>query len=177
MRQKEKEWRRRINTAALKEWCKGDYGLLGEHIATLSIVLGEVFQLVEDGGRVHQVLEIFEAWITWVEAIYQGREQQGRRHADFVEGLGEGWKSEVGVLVRKLQGLVRQLDGLGRVEDRAEGGSSLVEVVSGLKTLTSGAVEELRLVEGLEGEVVKREGRWVDERIGSLGGEIDALLA
>lgn len=173
VRAKEKDLRKRNNTAALKEWCKGDIALLGENIANLSSVVSEVMSLVEDGGRVHQALEMFEAWITWVEAIYQGREQQGRRHTDFIEGLGDGWKSEVSALVRKLQGLSRQLDGLGRMAE----GSSLHDIVSGLRALTRGAVEELRAVEGLEAEVVKREARWVDEQVGGMSAEIEALLA
>jgi len=134
--------------------------------------------LDENGGRVSQALEIFEAWITWVEAIYQGREHQGRRHAEFIDGLGEGWKSEVASLVRKLQGLSRQIDGLGRFDGCAEAGeSSLSEVVRNLKALTRGAVEELTLVESLEAEVVRKEGRWVDEQVGGMMADINALLA
>ena len=150
--------------------------MLGELVNTLSSVLGEVMRLLdEEGGRVNQALEIFEAWITWVEAVYAGREQQGRRHAEFIDGLGDGWKAEVASLIRKLQGLVRQLDGLGRVEECGKE-SSLVEMVDGLKALTRNAVEELRLVDRLEAEVVKREARWVDEQVADMVGDVDALL-
>jgi hypothetical protein len=148
--------------------------LLGENVALLSTVLGEVLSLVEDGGRVHQSLEMFEAWIAWVEAIYGGREARGTSNIEFVEGLGEGWRGEVNVLVRKLQGLARQVDALG---DAGEEGSSLAEILGALGTLTRGAVEELRAVEGLEREVVGRERRWVDEQVANIGGEIGALLA
>jgi hypothetical protein len=172
VRQKEKDWRRRINTNALKDWCKGDLGLLAENVTTLSNVVNEVMQLVEDGGRVQQAIEIFEAWITWVEAIYQSRDRQ-RSHSEFIEGLGDGWKSEVAALMRKLSNLGRQLDALGKVEQ----GSSLHETLSGFRALTGGAVEELRVVEALENEVVKRERSWVDEQIGGLEGGIDGLLA
>jgi hypothetical protein len=172
VRAKEKDSRRRANTAALKEWCKGDMALLAENVVTLSTVVNEVMQLVEDGGRVHQAIEIFEAWITWVEAVYSSRDQS-RGTSEFVEGLGDAWKTEVNALVRKLGGLSRQLDRLGGAEE----GSSLYETLSGFRALTRGAVEELRAVEALEGEVVKRERRWIDEQIGGLEGEIDALLA
>lgn len=170
---KERDVRRRLNTAALKTWGKGDMALLGENVAQLSGVLGEVLALVEDGGRVHQALEMFEAWIAWVEAIYRGREARGTRDVEFVEGLGEGWRGEVNVLVRKLQGMARQVAGLGKVE----GGSSLQEILEGVGQLISGSVEELRAVEALEREVVGREGRWVDEQVAGIGAEIGALLA
>jgi hypothetical protein len=109
----------------------------------------------------------------WVEAICHNRESQGSRHGEFIEGLGEGWKSEVGVLTRKLDGLLWQLEGLGPVD----GESSLSETVEGVRSLTKGAVEELSVVEGLEREVVRREGRWVNEQVAGMSFDIEALLA
>jgi hypothetical protein len=178
VQQKEGELRQRANITALQEWCKGDFSLLGEQISNLSNIVGEIMNLLdESGGRVSQVLEMFEAWITWVEAVYASRESRGARHAEFIEGLGDGWKSEVGALVRKLQGLSRQLDGIGKVNLCDGERSSLAELMRGLKALTRGAGDELRLVEGLESEVVRKEGRWVDEQIAGMVGEIDGLLA
>ena len=177
VQQKEKEVRRRKNAAALKEWCHGDFALLGENINTLSNIVNEVMALLdENGGRVYAALEIFEAWITWVEAIYSNRDNHAHRNSEFIDGLGESWKAEVASLIRKLQALSRQIDGLGRMNHCGEG-SSLVAVIRNMNGLTKGAVEELRLVEGLEAEVVRKEGRWVDEQVGGMMSDINALLA
>ncbi|KIW08869.1 uncharacterized protein PV09_00793 [Verruconis gallopava] len=173
VQQKEKEWQRQKNVAALKEWSNGDLGLLAENVATLSNVINEIMHLIEGGGRVQQTLDVFEAWITWVEAIYNNRDQHRQAQSEFITGLGDGWRNEIAALLRKLAGLVRQLDGLGSGQES----SSLNGMLNGLRMLTRGIIEELKALEALESAVVRREGKWVDKQIEGLEREIEALVA
>lgn len=172
VQEEEKEVRKRGNIAALIEWGTGEFdeALLSENIRTLSTVVTEILSLIEDEGRVSGLLEIFEHWIEWVGGIWASRTDQefSEAQVEFVEGLGEAWRSECRALVRKLGSLGRVLDGLEKPKD----GSSIRVLMDSVSLLTAETLNELKMVLRLEGEIVEKEVRRVDEGVGRLEMEL-----
>jgi hypothetical protein len=174
---KELQVRRDGNVSALKEWCGGDSGLLAENIQVFAGVVNEVMQLVESGGRVEEVVGVFGEWLGLVEGIWDLREENRGSNSvgsefDFIDGLGETWEAEAAGLVRRLGSLGRLIEGL----DMPRKESSLWDLMSLIKLLISGAVDELKVVIAVQKEVVEKEKRWVDERILGMEADIESVL-
>jgi hypothetical protein len=169
VQEKEKDCRKRANVDALQQWGVGDSGLLAENVQLLAGVVTEVSQLVEPDGRLQGILDIFEEWIKYVSTIWDTRyASHSPADVEFIEGLGEPWRAEVRALTRQLAGMGRVLEGLEKPKE----GSSLRALVDGSTHLINGSLEELKVVLKLEGEAVKREKLWVDERMGRLEREL-----
>jgi hypothetical protein len=163
---KERDVRKNINIHVLQEWGAGDSGLLAENVRLFSSVVQEVLSLVETDGRVQQVLDVFEAWIEYVDNIWSTRHTSpaSAGETEFIDSLGEAWRSECRALMRRLGALGRVLDGLEKPGE----GSSLSALMQGVGELRKGAVEELGVVLKLEANVVSKEGTWVNQAVGAL---------
>ncbi|RDI86155.1 hypothetical protein Vi05172_g3736 [Venturia inaequalis] len=174
---KELQVRRDANVSALKEWCGGDSASLAENTQILSHVVAETTQLLEPGGRVEEVIGVFSDWLGLVEGIWNLREDNRGSDCigsefDFIDGLGETWEAEAAGLGRRLGGLGRMVEGL----DMPRKESSLWDLMSLVKLLIEGAVEELGVVGKVQREVVEREKGWVDERLEGMGADIESVL-
>ncbi|TID26757.1 hypothetical protein E2P81_ATG01221 [Venturia nashicola] len=177
VQEKELQVRRDANVSALKEWCGGDSGSLAENVQVLSNVVTETTQLLEPGGRVEEVIGVFSDWLGLVEGIWDLREENHGSNSvgsefDFIDGLGETWEAEAAGLGRRLGGLGRMLEGL----DMPRKESSLWDLMSLVKLLIEGAVEELAVVGKVQREVVEREKRWVDEKVKGMEADIESVL-
>jgi hypothetical protein len=162
----ERDVRKNINIHVLQEWGAGDSGLLAENVRLFSSVVQEVLCLVETDGRVQQVLDVFEAWIEYVDNIWSTRHisPASSGETEFIDSLGEAWRSECRALMRRLGALGRVLDGLEKPGE----GSSLSALMQGAGDLRKGAVEELGTVLKLEGDIVLKEGAWVTQAVAAL---------
>lgn len=177
VQEKELQVRRDANVSALKEWCGGDSGSLAENIQVLSNVITETTQLLEPGGRVEEVIGVFSDWLGLVEGIWDLREENHGSNSigsefDFIDGLGETWEAEAAGLGRRLGGLGRMVEGL----DMPRKESSLWDLMSLVKLLIEGAVDELGVVGKVQREVVEREKRWVNERVAGMEADIESVL-
>jgi hypothetical protein len=168
VKEAERESRLRTNVAALAEWGGGPDGLLGEHVQQLAGVVQEAEMLCDaETGRVRNVVEGFGAWIECVEEMWRAREEgSGAAAVEFIDGLGEEWREEGRVLLRRLGGLVSVLDGLERPRE----GSSVAAVMRDVGALLVGCLEELDTVLKMERMVVNMENEWVDQQLADLGG-------
>jgi hypothetical protein len=172
VQEKERDVRKTVNVQALKEWGADDSGLLAENVQLLASVVEEVMVLVEEDGRVHGVLAIFEEWMNYVDSIWSIRQSTSSQgEIDFIDGLGEKWRAECRALMRRLGALGRVLEGL----ERAEEGSSLFSLMENVAQLRGGVMEELKTVLRIEEDVVMREKIWVDEMIGGLERGFDGI--
>jgi hypothetical protein len=168
VREAEREVRLRTNVAALAEWGGGADGALGEHVQQLAGVVQEADVLCDaQMGRVGKLLEGFGAWIECVEEMWRAREEgMGSAAVEFIDGLGEEWREEGRVLLRRLGSLVSVLDGLERPRE----GSSVAVVMRDVGALLRGCLEELDTVLKMEKMVVNMENEWVDQQLADLGG-------
>lgn len=162
VQEKELQVRRDANVSALKEWCGGDSGSLAENIQVLSNVIAETTQLLAPGGRVEEVIGVFSEWLGLVEGIWDLREENHESNRigsefDFIDGLGETWEAEAAGLGRRLGGLGRMVEGL----DMPRKESSLWDLMSLVKLLIEGAVDELGVVGKVQREVVERERKLI----------------
>lgn len=177
VQEKELQVRRDANVSALKEWCGGDSGSLAENIQVLSNVIAETTQLLAPGGRVEEVIGVFSEWLGLVEGIWDLREENHESNRigsefDFIDGLGETWEAEAAGLGRRLGGLGRMVEGL----DMPRKESSLWDLMSLVKLLIEGAVDELGVVGKVQREVVERERKWVDEKVKGMEADIESVL-
>jgi len=107
----------------------------------------------------------------------QGLEDQETGELLLIGELEPAWKDECAVLGRRLdewrrrlrelewegQGQGKEGGGDGMAEAAASSSSSLARILSGVRDLVHGMLEELDLMEKIEREVVAEENRWVRE--------------
>lgn len=171
------------NIAALRAWgapppsseneeAQGiEAGVFAELMQTLARVVQDVSLLVEEGGRVENVLREFRRWASHVEVIWgvRGLSEVGTaRDEDVIEGLGETWRTEVANLTRRLGGLGRTLESLPQPDE----GSAIEVVLKGFGELVRGLEKELKVVREVEQSVGERERKWVDEKLADMGPRI-----
>lgn len=156
MRKNESEVQELVNLHALQEWSSGraTFGL-AENIQLLGPLLNELRALTDSGGRHTRVVQEFEAWTARAEATWAAR---AAGSVAVVEGLGDGWKVEVGALARKAAALARDAERLAA----PAAGSSISFVVTGCRALVGGMVRELALMRRAEGAVGAGEARFVE---------------
>ena len=146
-------------------------GIFAELVQTLARVVQDVSLLVEEGGRVENVLREFRRWASQVEVIWgvRGLKEIGTaRDGDVIEGLGETWRTEVANLTRRLGGLRRSLESLPKPDE----GSTIDVVLKGFGELIRGLEQELKIVMEVEHSVGEREKTWVDEKLADMGPRI-----
>ena len=169
-----------LNALALVEWGAGiPSAVIGEKVEVLSRDVGELEGMVaaaeEEGGeqgKFERVRVVWETWFDEVERMRRAREDGkvgggggGGVEGRYVEGIGDGWKAEAMVLERELGYVRKDLEAFGDVKE----GSGLGKIVRLGTTLCQGLLEELDVMQWIEGEVMREESVWVDEMVGRLG--------
>ncbi len=154
------------NLQSLLEWSGGGGGAsagLIEHIQVLSELLHELPSLIEDGGRLQRLVSEFEHWISKSQEVRTARGDSGRYWGNLepVEGLGDSWKAEMAVMLRKLTAYSHNLNKL----DQPSAGSSIACVVETCQTLLEGVLDELHMMQTIERDVVSEEKQWIEDHV------------
>lgn len=159
----------RENVLVLRNWATG--GGLEERIQTLDAVVNGVWTLGEPGGRYARVVRRFERWVDRMCEIEDARRDGGALLQEseflFIGELETEWKEEYTGLVRRLETLGRQLEGLGHFSDTDDGDktaelSSLRRMVEGSRTMVEGMLAELAIMEDIERDALAREDDWIE---------------
>ncbi|KAF1365977.1 hypothetical protein EJ07DRAFT_94141 [Lizonia empirigonia] len=161
------------NLLALLEWTSDrSSASLVEHIQILSGPLHELPSLIATGGRFQRLASAFEQWESWVQEVRSARQNRTEVGLGSIEGLGDAWLAEHAALTRKLTSFARDLDGLSQPAE----GSSIASIVSSCKTLLAGLLEELRVMQIVEADVVSNEKEWVETRLQGIAADISSFL-
>ncbi|KAK7422865.1 hypothetical protein QQZ08_009314 [Neonectria magnoliae] len=164
--EREKAEIERENVLALRSWAVG--GGLEDRIQTLDAVINGVWTLGEPGGRYARVIRRFERWVDRMCEIEDVRRGDGallqEQDVLFISELDAAWKDECMGLIRRLDGMKRQLQELGQLPDEAnEERSSLRRMMENSRTLIEGMLAELSLMEDIEREALAREDDWIEK--------------
>ncbi|KPM43490.1 hypothetical protein AK830_g3052 [Neonectria ditissima] len=162
----EKAETERENVLALRNWAVG--GGLEERIQTLDAVINGVWTLGEPGGRYARVVRRFERWVDRMCEIEDVRRGDGallqEQDVLFISELDAAWKDEYMGLIRRLDGMKRQLQELGQLPDEdGEERSSLRRMMEDSWALVEGMLAELALMEEIEQEALAREDDWIEK--------------
>ena len=139
--------------------------MIGEKVEVLSRDIEELEGMVAPEGKFERVGVVWETWFEEAERVRDGRKSGTGSGERFVEGIGDGWKAEAMVLERELGYVRKDMEGFGEVKE----GSGLGRVVGLGMTLCQGLLEELDVMQWIEGEVMRAESVWFDEMVGQLG--------
>ncbi|KAH7023522.1 hypothetical protein EDB80DRAFT_697810 [Ilyonectria destructans] len=153
------------NVLALRSWAVG--GGLEDRIQTLDAVINGAWTLGEPGGRYARVIRRFERWVDRMCEIEDARRGDGallqEQDVLFIGELDAAWKEESTGLIRRLDGMKRQLQDLGQVPDEEnQEQSSLKHMMENSRTLVEGMLAELSLMEEIEREALAREDDWIE---------------
>lgn len=153
------------NVLALRSWAVG--GGLEDRIQTLDAVINGAWTLGEPGGRYARVIRRFERWVDRMCEIEDARRGDGallqEQDVLFIGELDAAWKEEATGLIRRLDGMKRQLQDLGQVPDEEnQEQSSLKHMMENSWTLVEGMLAELSLMEEIEREALAREDDWIE---------------
>ncbi|KAK7398271.1 hypothetical protein QQX98_012361 [Neonectria punicea] len=164
--EREKAEIERENVLALRSWAVG--GGLEDRIQTLDAVINGVWTLGEPGGRYARVIRRFERWVDRMCEIEDVRRGDGallqEQDVLFISELDAAWKDECMGLIRRLDGMKRQLQELGQLPDEAnDERSSLQRMMEDSRTLIKGMLAELSLMEDIEREALVREDDWIEK--------------
>ncbi|KAI9849650.1 MAG: hypothetical protein M1837_002775 [Sclerophora amabilis] len=188
LRTVEQEVQERVNLQGLREWLGSDHLLdPGDKIQSLGSTIQEVHNLIDSGGVYHRIVRAFEKWISWIDDIYKQRQNSssssgaggsgsgsgaGAEQLEFIDGLGDGWKSETASLARKLASLSHRMVGLGDPLT----GSGLEKILANGKDMVANAMAELELMRTMERELMAKERSWVESQISDLADEVEEDL-
>ena len=173
MLEHERSGQEQKNLQALLEWTGGKgSGSLVQHVQVLSGPLHELPSLVQTGGRFQRQTATFEQWVSWVQEVRTARQDRAEGGLGSVEGLGDAWKAENAALMRKLTSFARDLSGLAQPTI----GSSIASIVSCCESLLDGLLEELRVMQTIEQDVVEEEKEWVESRLQGIAADISSFL-
>lgn len=173
MLQHEQSGQEQKNLQALLEWTKDKpHASLVEYIQILSGPLHELPSLVQAGGRYQRHVGAFEQWMSWVGEVRDARQNRTEAGLGSVEGLGDAWKAENAALMRKLSSFARDVNGLSQ----PIAGSSIASIVACCEALLDGLLEELRIMQTIEADVVSHEKDWVEKRLQGIAADIGSFL-
>jgi hypothetical protein len=164
--EQEKSELERENVLALRNWGVG--GGLEERIQTLDAAINGAWTLGEPGGRYARVVRRFERWVERMCEIEEARHGDGaflqQQDVIFIGELDAAWKDECTGLIRRVDGIKRQLEELGQIpeEDGEEAETSLKRMVDNTRSLVDGMLAELNLMEKIEQEALTREDDWIE---------------
>lgn len=173
MLEHERSGQEQKNLQALLEWTGGKASAsLVEHIQVISGPLHELPSLVQIDGRFQRHVGAFEQWVSWVEKIRAARQSRAEAGLGSIEGLGDAWQAENAALMRKLTSFARDLGGL----TQPAAGSSIASIVGRCEALLDGLLEELRVIQTIEADVVSKEKEWVETRLQGIAADIESFL-
>ncbi|KAJ4992716.1 hypothetical protein SVAN01_01762 [Stagonosporopsis vannaccii] len=174
MLEHERSGQEQKNLQALLEWTGGDKASASvvKHIQILSGPLYELPSLVQTDGRFQRHVSAFEQWVIWTEGIRGARQNRTEAGLGSIEGLGDAWKAENAVLMRRLTSFSRDLSGLSH----PTAGSSIASIVECCETLLDGLLAELKVMQTIEADVVSAEKQWVEARLQGIAAGIGSYL-
>ncbi|CAF9903150.1 MAG: hypothetical protein HETSPECPRED_000133 [Heterodermia speciosa] len=151
------------NYPALADWSQGVSNVeFAEKLRILSLSILEISNFMSPESRYNHVLRSFQTWFGCAARILESRETANEDNAngvEFIEDLGDAFKSEVAGMERKLAIMSRELNNLERPRD----GSSLDRVLRLLSCATSSLLEELGAISAVADTVMVFEAEWIRE--------------
>lgn len=169
---REGEFQEQVNAWAFIAWGSGTDGLTIEHkVLVLSGILSEVWDLSEPNGKYSCLLESFEHWHARASRVLQLQKQPDVSQTGLVssmEGIGDGWKAEVALLQSKVHSFHEQIGVLGEVQPQ----SDLARCLVSLSSVLSNMMEELDLVQRIEGQMVLQGQTWIKKSIDRLAADV-----
>ena len=171
LRFKQSKAQERADLEALREWAASQAGCsFPEKIELLSRTLRDLGNIHSAGGKFAHVVTTFEQWMVLSERVKQlGQRTTANdvQDLEFLESLGEGWRSEVSALEMRLASRALDLKRLGQPLE----GSCLAYLVGVSTTLVKQTLEELKIMREIEGEVLAVEAIWLKTTIDSIESE------
>ena len=153
---------------ALADWSQGVSNVeFAEKLRVLSCSILEIGNFVAPESRYNQVLRSFQTWFGRATRILESRETANEDNADgveFIEDLGDAFKSEVAGMQRKLATMSRGLNRLERPRD----GSTLDRVLKVLSSAASSLLEELEAISAVADAIMVFEAEWIREEATSV---------
>lgn len=154
-----------VNHSALIAWCDDLPGVkVAEKLQLLSHNVQEISALVESGGRYTRVLNTFELWFAKACHIRDSRDKPldaTRQYLEFIESIGDDWKTEVASLEMKLSSCSREL----RNGAKSQGSSTLAHFLFSFQRFVTNLLDELGIIRTIESDLMAQETSWVEEMI------------
>ena len=145
---------------ALADWSQGVSNVeFAEKLRILSHSILEISNFMSHESRYNHVLRSFQTWFGRATRILESRETANG--VEFIEDLGDAFKSDVANMERKLAVMSRELNKLERPQD----GSTLDRVLRLLSIATSSLLEELEAISAVANTIMVFEGEWIREEI------------
>ncbi|KAL8792940.1 MAG: hypothetical protein Q9195_004437 [Heterodermia aff. obscurata] len=151
------------NYPALADWSRGVSNVeFAEKLRILSVGILEITNFVSPQSRYNDVLKSFQTWFGCTTRILELREAANgdtANRVEFIEDLGDAFRSEVAGMERKLAIMSRELNKLERPRDS----STLDRVLRLLSCATSSLLEELEAISAVADTVMVFEAAWIRE--------------
>ena len=151
------------NYPALADWSQGVPNVeFAEKLRVLSLSILEIGNFLSPESRYNHVLRSFQTWFSRATRILESRETANEDTAkgiEFIEDLGDAFKSEVAGMERKLAIMSRELNQFERPQD----GSTLNRVLRLLSCATSSLLEELEEISAVADTIMIFEVEWIRE--------------
>lgn len=154
-----------VNHSALIAWCDAFPGVkFAEKLQLLSHSVQEMSALIESGGKYTRILNAFEPWFVRACRI---RDSRGRpldptgQDLEFIESIGNDWKTEVAGLEMKLSSCSRELRNVGK----SHGSSTLAHLLLSFQKLVTNLLDELCMVRGIESDLMAQETSEIEAMI------------
>ena len=146
---------------ALLNWSQGYSDVeLAEKLDSLSHSIMEISNFASSDSPYNQVIKTFDTWFVCTTRILESRstaKDNAQDGIEFIEALGDGWRSEVATLGRKITSMSLDLGRLGKPQES----SNLAYVISLLRSASASMLEELQMVKEIETAVMVSEVEWI----------------
>ena len=171
---REHDFQVQVNAAALLAWGPSAAGSpkLDHKLRMLSRILTEAWDLCEPNGEYTCIVEAFEHWYTQACRILEAQHQSSIAFPSPIspmEEIGDGWKAEVALLTSKIHGHKQELGGLGA---SAESQSDLARCLIALSAMLENMLDELELLQQIEGEMVLQGSTWTRNTLASIAASV-----
>jgi hypothetical protein len=173
---REKDAMEQTNAAAIMAWGNQDNGATIERkMQILSSVISEAYEVTENDGKYTMAVHAFEDWYDNAQAIHRRRFDKRAAttsRLDVVEGLGDGWKAEIGNLAARVLHVSNNILSLGDVQLQSE----LSRCVTTLSEMLMNMLEELEMMQSIEQSMVEQEQFWVQSSIDRMATDLRIAL-
>ena len=153
------------NYPALLDWSQSYSNTeLAEKLESLSHSIVVMSDFASSDSRYNHVTKTFDAWLVCTTRIRESRsmaKDNAQDGIEFVEALGDGWRSEVASLEKELMSMSLDLGRLGEPQES----SNLAYVISLLKSASASKLEELQMVRDIETAVMVSEVEWIRKEV------------
>lgn len=153
------------NYPALLDWSQGYSNVeLAEKLDSLSHSIVVMSDFASSDSRYNHVIKTFDTWFLCTTRIIESRsmaKDNAQDGIEFIEALGDGWRSEVASLEKKVMSMSRDLGRLGEPQES----SNLAYVISLLRSASASKLEELQMVKDIETAVMVSEVEWIRKEV------------